>query len=111
MKRQLVCIVCPMGCNITVNTDTMEITGNNCVRGKEYAYSECTAPVRIITTTVKTKEGKVIPVKTISPIPKEKIYDCMKIINSTNPVLPIKAGDVIIKDMYGSDVVATVNAD
>ena len=111
MKRELVCIVCPRGCDITVDTDTMEITGNSCVRGKEYAYSECTSPVRVITTTVKSKEGKVIPVKTNSPIPKGKIFECMKIINNSHPVLPIKAGDVIIKNVYGSDVISTVNAD
>ncbi|HAL63603.1 MAG TPA: hypothetical protein DCO93_04065 [Clostridiales bacterium] len=110
MKRNLTCIVCPMGCSIDVeieNGEVKEISGNTCKRGAEYAKNECISPVRTITSTVRCADGSVIPVKTDKPIPKDKIFECMKIINNTAPDLPISAGDVIIKDVFGSNIIAT----
>ena len=77
--------------------------------GREYAVSEMTAPVRMVTSFVKTSEGICIPVKTASPIPKEKIFDCMADIKSVVAHLPVKVGDVMISDVAGTgiDVIAT----
>lgn len=113
MKRELTCIVCPMGCNICVeieNGTISAISGNTCKRGEAYAKSECTNPQRTVTSTVCCDDGSVIPVKTATPIPKEDVADCMKIINSTTAHLPISVGDVIIEDVFGSKVVATANS-
>ena len=110
MKRNLTCIVCPIGCDISVEYESgkvISVIGNTCPRGARYAESEITNPVRTITTTVKSACGKIIPVKTSEPISKEKVFDAMKIINNVKPFLPIKAGDVIIKDIFGSSLVAT----
>lgn len=110
MERNLTCIVCPIGCDIKVqfeNGKVISVTGNTCPRGKAYAESEVTNPVRTITTTVKSACGKVIPVKTLTPISKEKVFEAMKIINSVKPCLPILAGDVIIEDVFGAKLVAT----
>ena len=112
MKRELTCIVCPVGCGLVAEIkDNGEIlvTGNTCPRGKVYAENECTAPMRTITTTIRCKSGEILPVKTDSPIPKEKIFEAMKIINNACPVLPIAIEDVIIKDVFGSNVVAVRN--
>lgn len=110
MKRNLTCIVCPMGCSIEVefeNGEVLSVSGNTCPRGAEYAKNECISPVRTITSTVKCTDGSVIPVKTDKPIPKDKIFDCMKMINNTVAPLPIFAGDVIIENVYGSNIIAT----
>lgn len=110
MKRELTCIACPLGCVITVALEgktVVSVTGNTCARGREYAINECTAPVRTVTTTVRTSDGGLVSVKTTKPIPKEKIFDAMEIINSTVAELPINVGDIIIDDLYGSSVVAT----
>lgn len=115
MKRNLTCIVCPLGCDITVefndNGEISEIKGNTCPRGAEYAKNECTNPVRTITTTIMCDNGVPVPVKTNAAVPKNKIFDCMKIINSTKKDLPISAGDVIIENICGSgaDVIATAD--
>jgi CxxC motif-containing protein len=112
-ERKLTCIVCPKGCDLTVEFDEQgvikNITGYTCPRGKDYAYAECTAPVRTVTTTVRCADGYVVPVKTNAPIPKEKIFDVMKAINSVVAPNTIRIGDVIISDVCGtgSDVVAT----
>lgn len=113
MKRNLTCIICPMGCSIDVElTDrkVISITGNTCKRGAEYAKTECTNPMRTVTTTVRCENGEVIPVKTDRMIPKEKIRECMEIINSTVVHLPIESGDIIIENVCGSNIIATHGA-
>ena len=112
MKRELTCIVCPIGCSLVAeieNGKVKNVEGNTCSRGKEYAESECTHPMRSITTTIKCQSGEILPVKTKGKIPKEKIFDAMKIINKQTAVLPIRVGDVIIKDVFGTEVVAAKN--
>lgn len=114
MKRELTCIVCPVGCGLVVEMKegkVIDVKGNTCPRGKVYAESECIAPMRTVTTTVRCQNGKIIPVKTASPIPKEKMFEAMKIINKQKPVLPISVGDVIIQDVFGSNIIATKNVD
>ena len=113
MNRVLTCIVCPVGCSLNVtleNGKVVSVSGNTCPRGKVYAENECTCPVRTITTTVRCEGGAILPVKTDKPIPKDKIDEAMKIINSQTPHLPISIGDVIIKDVFGANVVATSNS-
>lgn len=112
MKRELVCIVCPIGCHLEVELTDGKVTsviGNTCPRGVVYAGNECTNPKRTITTTVKCSNGEVLPVKTADPIAKEKIFEAMKVINKTVARTPVEAGDVIIDDVFGSELVATKN--
>ena len=40
MLKKRVCINCPRGCEIVVDTDNRTVTGNFCPRGKEYGISE-----------------------------------------------------------------------
>lgn len=112
MKKHLTCIVCPMGCDITVtmeNENIIGISGNTCPRGAEYAKNECTNPQRTVTSTIMCENGKIVPVKTSKPIPKDKIFDCMKIINSTVLKTPLKIGDIAVHDVFGADITVTAN--
>lgn len=112
MERRLTCIVCPLGCELVVKTEddkVIEVSGNTCKRGEIYAKNECTNPKRTVTSTVMCEDGGLVSVKTDTPIPKEKMYECMQIINSITAKLPITVGDVIIKDVFGSNIVATQN--
>lgn len=114
MKRELTCIVCPIGCQLSVTLENgvvTEVTGNTCPRGKQYAIDECTNPVRTITTTARTSDGSVIPVKTDRPIPKELMFDCMEEINHAIVTLPAHIGDTVIENLLGTDanVVVTAN--
>ena len=111
-ERNLTCIVCPLGCDLKVQLDgnkVISVSGNTCPRGEKYAQSECTNPQRTVTTTIKCDNGAVLPVKTNRTIPKEKMAECMKIINNTVARLPISVGDVIIEDVFGADIVAARN--
>ena len=74
MKRELTCIVCPMGCQLTAELEdgkVVSVSGFTCPRGKQYAIDECTHPVRTLTTTVRCTDGGVVAVKTNRPIPKD----------------------------------------
>ena len=85
MKKELTCIACPLGCTITVTLegkDVISVEGNTCPRGKEYAINECTAPVRTVTTTVRCDDGSLVSVKTSKPIPKENIFDAMRVMEA-----------------------------
>ncbi len=87
MIKDLTCIVCPMGCSLKVELEgkkVLSVTGNTCPRGEKYAVAEFTNPERTVTTTIKCDNGEVLPVKTDSSIPKDKIFECMK--KSTQPL-------------------------
>ena len=112
MERKLTCIICPLGCALTVQTEAekvISVTGNTCPRGKKYAESECTNPQRTVTSTVKCADGSLVSVKTDKTIPKEKMTECMTLINKAVAKLPVAIGDVSIEDAFGSRIVATQN--
>ena len=64
-KIEVTCIECPMGCTMTVTEDNgvFTVEGNNCPRGEAYAKAEVTCPRRVLTTTIKLKNGKILAVK------------------------------------------------
>ncbi len=112
MERKLTCIICPLGCALTVQTEDKKVigvTGNTCPRGKVYAENECTNPQRTVTSTVRCTDGSLVSVKTDRTIPKEKMTECMALINNAVAQLPVVIGDVIIEDVFGSRIVATQN--
>lgn len=117
-KKEMVCIVCPVGCRLTVECmkeflveDAYSITGNKCKRGVDYAVKEMTSPTRMLPTTIKIEMGILnrLPVRTRNPIPKELIFDCMDVINKVKVEAPISMGDVVISNILGTgvDVIAT----
>ena len=116
MKKSLICVSCPLGCPIEVeieNGEVVAVTGNTCKRGDAYARAEITNPVRSLTTSVKVENGMyaVVPVKSSGPVPKNKMFDCMKEINAVTINAPVKIGDVVCSDICGTGVavVATKN--
>ena len=114
--RNMTCIVCPLGCQLSVELENGEIksvSGNTCPRGKQYAIDECTHPMRTITSTARTENGEVIPVKTNRTVPKELMFECMKEINRASVKLPARIGDVVVENILGTgaDVVVTANMD
>jgi len=114
MERELTCIVCPMGCHITVTLEegkVLSVTGNTCPRGKVYAENECTHPKRTITSTVLKKDGTPVAVKTDKPIPKEKMMDCMNLLKTVSLDHPVHIGDVLLKDVFGANIVVTENSE
>lgn len=114
--KELICINCPLGCRLSVddsNISDIKVTGNTCPRGVKYAVSEVTAPKRMVTSSVPVANSNVsrVSVKTSGPVPKEKIFDLLKLIKSVKATAPVKIGDVLYKNICdGIDLVATSQA-
>lgn len=112
--KTLTCVACPKGCEITVEyegDEILEIEGNACPQGRDYAKEEIVAPTRILPTTIRVKNGALplCPVKTTKQIPLENMFEAMEIIGSKKIEAPIKMGEVLIENILdtGADIVAT----
>lgn len=110
--KQLICIVCPKGCHLTVDEqEDYKVYGAACERGREYGKIELTNPRRTITSTVAITGAahKRLPVKTSGTVPKG---DMAKIINALKDIQVhsgVKVGQVILENVCdtGVDIVAT----
>ena len=112
MKKNLICIACPMGCHLEIDIDNdYSVTGNQCKRGIIYGKKELINPTRIITSTVIINDAiyRRLPVKTNGEIPKDMIFEVMNQLNGISVSSPIRLGDVIIENVCntGINVVAS----
>ena len=111
MERNMTCILCPRGCAMTVRGEVggLQVVGNSCPKGQEYAINECTNPVRTVTSTVRVsnREDTMVSVKTAAPVPKEKMMEVMAQLRSITVSAPVKIGDVVLTDVFGTNVIIT----
>jgi len=107
-SKDIRCIVCPTGCLVHVENINGEliIEGHSCNRGEEYAREEFIAPKRILTTTIRVENGflPLLPVRSDTPIPKEKLQEALEEIAKKKVKAPIKMGDKLIKKVLGLDI-------
>ena len=104
MIKTLTCIECPIGCEITVDLDgdkIVSLTGNACPRGKLYAQDEVVCPKRVITSTVRAKDGSLVPVKTDKPVKKSEIFSVLEKINAVVCDMPVTMGQVLVENIEG----------
>lgn len=107
--KELVCIVCPLGCNLKAVSSggrIEEITGNTCPRGAEYAQKELTDPRRVLTTTVRVRGGSLpaVSVKTLTDIPKERIFQCMRELKDVVLEAPVDTGQVAVENIADTGI-------
>ena len=102
------CTLCPNGCQIRFDGEKYE--GNKCPRGLKFAEEERISPKRIVTTTVKTEDGRLLPVRTDKAVPKETVRNIVQSIRSMNVRVPVKCGDVIYRFEDASGETAAVIA-
>lgn len=111
MERKITCILCPRGCAMTVTGElgNLQVSGNTCPKGLEYAINECTNPVRTVTSTVRVSNRKdtMASVKTASPVPKGKMMEVMAALRSITVSAPVKIGDVVLSDIFDTNVIIT----
>ena len=116
MKKDIICTVCPMGCVITVegeNGKIDSISGFTCQRGRTYAENEFISPVRILTSTAKLTgaQSPLVAVRSKTPVPKDKLFDCMAEIRKLTVSAPVKRGDVLVENVCGTGVDIVSSAD
>lgn len=116
MKKEMICIGCPMGCYLTVDYSGEKIhdlSGNRCKVGLQYAEKEISNPERTLTTTVKVKNGHLplVSVRTNKPLPKSRIFEAMNLLSRVEAQAPIKIGETITQNIFesGINVIATKN--
>ena len=114
--RQLTCINCPLGCQLTVEIEDGEVvrvSGNTCKRGEVYGRKEVTNPTRIVTSSVRVYGAQsgatTLSVKTKTDVPKRKIFEVVGCLKGVAVPAPVHTGDVILRDVAGTgvDIVAT----
>ncbi|MBQ2701677.1 MAG: DUF1667 domain-containing protein [Clostridia bacterium] len=102
MKKKLTCVECPLGCEIEVEMEgstILSLRGNGCLRGKAYAMNEVICPKRVVTSTVRSEDGRLIPVKTDKPVKKSDIFSVMEKIRQTTCRSDVKIGDVLAENI------------
>lgn len=102
MRKELICISCPMGCAMTAEPQTdgsIVVTGNQCSRGAQYARDELVDPRRVVTATCATGSSlhPRLPVRTSEPCPREKIPSVLETVYGTTMQLPIRRGDIVAR--------------
>ena len=116
--QEITCIVCPLGCRITITTQGNSISsiqGEKCKRGKEYAYSEALDPRRVLTTSVLVVNGQwpLVSVKTTEPVPKKDLCAVLDAIKKICVFAPVQCGQILSQNIAGTGVmvVATKSVD
>lgn len=110
MKKNLICIKCPRGCELEVvfddNKNITEIMGNSCKLGISYAEDEIKNPQRIVTTTVKVEGGTspLCPVWTEKPISKDKIFELLAELKKIKIKAPVKVNQIILENFLNSGI-------
>lgn len=106
--REMVCIVCPMGCRLTVTVKDGEVAveGNRCQRGEIYGREEILAPKRIVTATCRLRDTAHprLPVRTDKALPYEHIQSLLGDIYALSIETPVRAGDVLIENYKGTGI-------
>ena len=114
MKRDMICISCPMGCRISAdwnNEGDITVTGNKCPRGIIYGKEEILSPRRVVTATININSSWLgrLPVMTTGTVPKGIIDSLLNKIYKMHLDVPIVRDDIIIKDIEntGINLIAT----
>ena len=81
--KELICIMCPKGCRLTVDDD-LNVTGNGCIRGVTYGKQEVTDPRRYLTSTVKVENSayRRLPVISSGDVPKDMVSEVIKFLDT-----------------------------
>ena len=113
---KMICITCPVGCTLEVSHEgetIISIEGDTCKRGIDYAEAELTDPRRMVTSTVKVRDGvhPLVPVYTAAPIPKPLIFDLLVELRKVELQAPVELGQVALENALntGINVLASRN--
>ncbi len=109
--KEMICIVCPRGCHISVDEQTLKVSGNTCPKGEEYGKNEVTSPMRTVTGSVGIKGGihPRLAVRTDRAVPKEKMFEIMEVLHSFTTTSPVKRGQVLIENVCntGANIISS----
>jgi len=111
--KEVICYGCNKMCILGIDKydDNIEVYGNQCEEGINYANVEINSNKSIFTTLVRIKGAKhnVVSVKSSKPLDKKIWIECSKALGRLYVGAPIKAGDIICKNILntGADIICT----
>ena len=106
LTRIFTCILCPNGCEITVEHEDKQIlscTGNQCKNGLAYVTQELQDPRRTVTSSVLVTGGvrPLASVRLTGPIPRNLIFPLMEKIKTICLAAPVNPGQVVLENVFG----------
>lgn len=109
MKKEMICVNCPVGCHLVVEVEdgnVLSVTGNRCPKGEAYGRQECIQPMRYLTTTVRIHGAihRVLPVISEKEIPLEVMQSAMEEVRKIEVEAPVHEGDVVLDNLAGTGV-------
>jgi Uncharacterized protein with conserved CXXC pairs len=115
MIKEVICDRCNNMCVLSIDKydDNIEVYGNKCDEGINCANTELNNNKGFFTTLVRIKGAKhnVVSVKSSKPLDKNIWIECSKALGRLYVGAPIKAGDIICKNILntGADIICTKN--
>jgi len=108
--KSVVCVICPLSCKITVEIKNGEpvLQGKVCPRGELYVKSEVLNPLRILTTTIKSEDGRRVAVRTDGLIPKDQMLEVLKVAKKIPVPHLVERGQVLEQNLCGLGVALIV---
>ena len=109
MSRDFICICCPVGCRLTVESDVqgrIHVDGNRCSSGDAYGREEILDPKRTVTAVVRSNSLAVpyVPVRTDRPLAKGLIRELLGELYGLHVRVPVKVGDILVFNYRDSGV-------
>jgi CxxC motif-containing protein len=103
----ITCVACPQGCAATLTVsggEVVRISGVRCKQGKEYVLQEYRNPQRVLTSTVRLRNGGWLPVRSRGLVPKALIFEIMDALRGVRCASPVQIGDVVVPNVLGTGV-------
>ena len=113
MGANLICYLCPNGCELQVLEEEgrIEVDGNLCEKGAVFAENEFVNPQRLLTTTMRIANSKssLISVRSDRTVKKAEMKDLVALISKTEAPMDVAYGQVLLENvgLNGVSVVVT----
>ena len=78
----------------------------SCTPSVSYTHLELVSPERTVTSTVKMSDGRMLPVRTKTDIPKAKVLECVRELKHVVVEAPVETGQIIVQDIAGTNAVS-----
>ncbi len=107
-KRHIICVTCPVGCEVDVEVkdgEVVSMTGNRCKKGQEFVRQEIREPMRTLTTTVAIRGARwaMLPVRTDRAIPRRLFSTALKELGEVEMQAPVGISRIIADNVAGTD--------
>ena len=108
----ITCTLCPNGCQVKAVHGV--ISGNRCPKGAAFFTQESVSPKRTVTTTIKTADGKLLPVHAGTAVRKDDVLKLVQKISHMTLSGKVQCDETIGRIRLGdyeTEVIASASSD